>query len=170
DVEAARVEVILVGAIGRALAVHVILVDLQLRLALDLARGLGGRVHDPVAGLIPDHQVIGAGDLRRGIFRVGVVHVETRTRRGDDVGDAHRVRVIAGGRAGTVAAQVEATGVAQRGLRVIVPAGPAVHALSGDLCVGNDRLRARVHRACFRGVDGDDAELRLGAEHVAGGL
>src|SRR5699024_11618066 len=78
--------------------------------------------------------------------------------------------VVARSRAGTVAAQVEATSVSQRGLGVIVPASPAVDSLPGYLRVGDDRLSARVHGAGLRGVDGDDAELGLGAEHVAGGL
>ena len=69
-------EVVLVGAVGVALAVGVVLVDRdRLARGQDVARVLDGLGQDALAGLVEAHQLQGVGALGRGVLGVGVVDV-----------------------------------------------------------------------------------------------
>ncbi len=116
-------QVVLVGAVGGALVVGVVLVQVD-RLPVRQFQGAGRRGrHDPLAGLVPEHGVARVGDLGRAVLGVGVVHVEPGAVGEDDVGEAD---VLVGQLAGVrdVAREVEAPGVAQWILLLEVPAGP----------------------------------------------
>src|SRR5690606_10512673 len=56
-------EVILVAAVGRALVVDVVLVQLDRRRARHAARPPGRRGHDALAGLVPHHRITRRGHL-----------------------------------------------------------------------------------------------------------
>ena len=106
-------QVVLVRPVGGALAVDVVLVELQFRGARHAGDMPGGGLHHTLAGLVPDHRVERVGALGRGVFRVRVVDVEPRPVGQDHVGRADLVGVDHRRRPGR-AAQVEAAGVPQR--------------------------------------------------------
>ena len=110
---AAGHQVVLVRAVARALAVDVVLVQLQARLAGHGGRVHGGLLHHPLARLVPDHGVAGVGDLGRGVLGVRVVDVEAGAVGEDDVGRAE-VLDLGIGRRHARRAQVEPARVAQR--------------------------------------------------------
>ncbi len=138
--------------VGRALAVDVVLVQLQFRGAGHAGDVPRGGLHHPLAGLVPDHGVQRVGALGCGVLRVRVVDVEPRPVGQDHVGRADLVGVDHRRRAGR-AAQVETAGVAQRRFHLVVPAG-ALGALDTGgggigqhrLSRGEDRVGGRVRR------------------------
>ena len=118
-------QVVLVGAVGRALVVGVVLVERGSARRPGTWRGQpGGVEHDPLARLVPAHDVERGGHLGRGVLRVRVVDVEPGAVGEDDVGQAE---VLVGelARVGDLPRQVEAAGVAQRRLLLEVPARAA---------------------------------------------
>ena len=170
EVGVARVQVVLVAAVGAALAVDVIFVELQWRARLvlgqhgdlllpQLAYAGGGVVEDDVAGSVVDHGVKSVRAFRAGILRVPVVDVVARAVGGNHVG--HPDRVCVHNRHAAVALQVEAAGVFQRGFFRIVPAGAG---LGAQCRVGNHRVRGGDQRADLRVVRAGDAVLRLGSQ------
>ena len=138
-------QIVLVRPVGRALAVDVVLVQLQFgrpRHAGDVPRG---GLHHPLAGLVPDHRVQRVGALGRRVLRVGVVDVEPRAVGQDHVGRADLVGVH-DRRRSRRAAQVEAARVAQRRFHLVVPPGAlgALNTRGGG--VGQHRLRRSQDR------------------------
>ena len=112
-----RHEVVLVGAVGRALAVGVVLVDQDATAVGQRARGAcGGVLEDPLPRLVPDHQVAGVGALRRRVLRMGVVDVEPGAVGQDGVGQPE---FVVGRR--FVRVDLVPAGVAQRVLVGVVP-------------------------------------------------
>jgi hypothetical protein len=81
-------EVVLVGAVAGALAVHVVLVQLHARGAGDGGGAHRGLLHHPLPRLVPDDDVARGEDLGRGELGVGVVDVEPGAVGEDDVGGA----------------------------------------------------------------------------------
>ena len=157
-------QVVLVGAVGGALVVGVVLVQHDRRGTRDRTGALGGIEHDLLARLVPAHDVEGGGHLGRGVLRVRVVDVEPGPVGEDDVGQAHvlvgELRGI-----GDAARHVETPGVAQRRLLLEVPARAA--RLDRGRGVGVDHLRRRHHRVGHGLTDHRDAVLDLGAHHPA---
>ena len=160
----ARHQIVLVRPVGRALAVHVVLVELQLRGAGHAGDVAGGGLHHPLTGLVPDHRVQRVGALGRGVLRVGVVDVEPgavgqdHVRRADLVGVDHRRR--AGG-----SAQVEAAGVPQRRLHLVVPPGALCPLDTSGGRVRQHRLRRRQDRIRGRIGRRGNAVLDLGPDN-----
>ncbi len=155
-------EVVLVRAVGGALVVGVVLVEVDRLGPGDGGRPLGGLRHDPLARLVPEHRVARVGDLGRAVLGVGVVDVEPGAVGQDDVGQAD---VLVGQLAGVggLAGEVEASRVTQRVLLLEVPAGAArpVHRRR----VGVDDL-GRGEHGIGVGVAGDgDPVLRLDAHY-----
>ncbi len=147
-------------AVGRALAVDVVLVQLQLggtRHAGDVPRG---GLHHPLAGLVPDHRVQRVGALGRGVLRVRVVDVEPRAVGQDHVGRADLVGVDHRRRPRR-AAQVETAGVAQRRFHLVVPAGALGALNAGGGGIGQHRLRRGQDRVGGRVGRRRDAVLDL---------
>ncbi len=144
-------QVVLVRTVGLALAVGVVLVQLDRQRARHLGRPPGGLHHDPLAGLVPQHDVPRAGYLGRGVLGVRVVDVEPGPVGQHHVGHAGvlvGVAVVEGaGRR-----EVETTGVAQRGLLLEVPPGPAPGRCTGrrpgvhDLAGQRGRVRPGLTR------------------------
>ena len=157
-------QVVLVRTVGRALAVHVVLVELQLRRPGHAGDVAGGGLHHPLTGLVPDHRVQRVGALGRRILRVGVVDVQPgavgqdHVRRADLVGVHHRRRA---GRP----AQVEAAGVPQRGLHLVVPPGALGPLDARGRRVRQHRLRRRQDRIRGRVGRRGDAVLDLGPDN-----
>ena len=123
-------EVVLVGAVGVALAVGIVLVDDDLLAERQQAAGgLHRPGQDPLPGLVVTHDLQGVGALRGGELRVGVVDVVAGAVGQDGVHkvrlDLRRRRVVAG----------EAPGVAPGGLVFEIPPDLAV------LDVGVDQHR-----------------------------
>jgi hypothetical protein len=111
-------EVVLVGAVGVALGIGVVLVDQDPLLGRGHRLGPGaGEVEDALARAVPDHAVARVRRLRRGILRVRVIDVEARAVRQDQVDEARLLL----GRDVLVLGVLEAPGVAQRTLRLVVP-------------------------------------------------
>ena len=160
EVDVAAHEVVLVCTVGGALAVDVVLVELELRVPPGGRRLDAGTVHDHLAGLVPDHSVPRGVDLGGRVLGVCVVDVEPGPVGEHPVGHAEFARVI---RAGDT--QIEAACIAQRGLRVVAPVrlvgAPGALAV---ICVGLDHLGRGDDRAEHRLPHGDDAELDLGAD------
>ena len=158
-------QVVLVGAVGRALVVGVVLVEQdRRRRRAPGRRPAGGVEHHLLPRLVPPHDVERGGALGRGVLRVRVVDVEPGAVGEDDVGQAH---VLVGelARVGDLPGHVEAAGVAQRRLLLEVPAGAA--GLDGGRGVGVDDLRGGHHRV-GQGLALDrDAVLDLGPHHPA---
>jgi len=163
---AAGHQVVLVGAVARALAVHVVLVKLQARLAGHGGGAHGGLLHHPLPRLVPDDGVARVGDLGCGVLRVRVVDVQARAVGEDDVRGPEvlhiRVRRRHAGRA-----EVETPRVPQWRLDLVVPAGaPRSRDVRGrgvgqyDLCRGQYRVGGGVSR------DGDPV-LHLGTHDPA---
>lgn len=117
-------EVVLMAAVGGALVVGVVLVELDGVGAGDHGGALGGVGHDAFSGFVPDDGVAGVGALGCGVFGVGVVDVEAGAVGEDDVGEAE-VFVGELGGVGDFAGEVEASGVAEGVLLFEVPAGSA---------------------------------------------
>ena len=112
-------QIVLVGAVGVALAVGVVLVDQDPLLRRRHGFGAGARqVQNALARLVPDHAVPGIGRLGRRVLGVGVVHVEARPV-GEDQVDQPRLLLR---RDLLVLHVLEAPGVAQGALRLVVPA------------------------------------------------
>ena len=157
-------QVVLVRTVRGALVVGVVLVEQDRRAVGQLARSPLGVEHDLLPRLVPADDVERCGHLRRGVLRVGVVDVQPRAVGEDDVGQAH---VLVGqlARVGDLTGHVEAARVAQRGLLLEVPAGPA--GSQGGRGVGVDDLRGGHHRVGRRLPDDRDAVLDLGAHHPA---
>ena len=155
-------QVVLVGAVRRALVVGVVLVEQQLRRPRHLPGPDRGVEHDQLAGLVPDHRVQRRGHLGGGVLRVRVVDVEAGAVGEDHVGQPE---VLVGQlrRVGDLPGQVEAAGVAQRVLLLEVPAGPP--GPHGGRGVGVDDLRRGQHRVGQRLPDHGDAVLDLGTHH-----
>ena len=132
---AARHEVVLVRAVGLALAVGVVLVEVDRR----LARARGEQAHrlegDRVAGAVPDDGVARQRDLGRAVLRVGVVDVVARPVGQHDVGERRVLDVGELARVGALPVELPAAGVAQRVLEGVVPAR----------LVGADPLRGGIH-------------------------
>ena len=165
----ARHQVVLVRAVGGALAVHVVLVELQLGRAGHAGDVARGGLHHPLAGLVPDHRVHRVGALGRGVLRVRVVDVEPRAVGQDHVGRADLVGVHHRRRARRPA-QVEPAGVAQRRFHLVVPAGALGPLDPGGGRVRQHRLRRRQDRIRGRVGRRRDAVLDLGPDnplHVA---
>ena len=165
----AGAQVVLVRAVGGALAVDVVLVELDAPGARDGGGALGGVLHDPLARLVPDDGPARGGHLGGGELRVRVVDVEARAVGEDDVRGAEVVEVTGVRRRAGARAQVEPPRVAQRGLHLVVPPGAAgARHLRGrrvgqdDLGGGDDGVRRRVAR------DGDPV-LDLGAHDAPRG-
>ena len=165
----ARHQIVLVRAVGGALAVHVVLVELQLGGAGHARDVPGGGLHHPLACLVPDHRVQRVGALRRGVLRVGVVDVEPRAVGEDHVGRADLVGVHHRRRARRPA-QVEPAGVPQRRLHLVIPAGALGPLDPGGGRVRQHRLRRRQDRIRGRIGRRRNAVLDLGPDnplHVA---
>ena len=117
-------QVVLVGAVGGALAVGVVLVEVHARRPRVESRA-HGLPHHQLAGPVPGHGGARRGDLGRAVLGVGVVDVEPGAVGEDDVGQGRVLESSVswlGWR--LAAAHVEAAGVAQRRLVGVVPAGP----------------------------------------------
>ena len=93
-------QIVLVGAVRGALAVDVVLVELEFGGAGHAGHVPGGGLHDTLAGLVPDDGVHGIGDLGRGVLRVRVIDVEPGAIGEDHVRRAHLVGVDDRRRAG----------------------------------------------------------------------
>src|SRR5439155_14491825 len=114
-------QVVLVGTVGVALGVRVVLVDEDALLRRRDGLGPGaGQVQDTLARLVPEHAIPRIGRLRGGVLRVRVVHVEARPVGQDQVDEARLLL----GRDLLVLHVLEAAGVAQRALRLVVPSDP----------------------------------------------
>ncbi len=151
-------QVVLVRAVGGALVVGVVLVEVDGLGPGQLGGPYGGLGHDPLAGLVPEHGVQRVGDLRGAVLGVCVVDVEPCAVRQDDVGEAD---VLVGQLAavGGLAGEVEAAGVPQRVLLLEVPAGASrpVHRRR----VGVDDLGRGEHGIGVRVTGDGDPVLRL---------
>ena len=106
-------QIVLVRAVGRALAVDVVLVQLQLGRSGDAGDVPGGGLHHPLAGLVPDDRVQRVGDLRCGVLRMRVIDVESGAVGEDHVGRTDLIGVHDRGRS-RGPAQIETSGVPQR--------------------------------------------------------
>ena len=159
-----RHQIVLVRTVRGALAVHVVLVELQLRRPRHAGHVAGGGLHHPLAGLVPDDRVHRVGALGRRILRVGVVDVEPGAVGQDHVGRADLVGVHDRRRARRPA-QVEAAGVAQRRFHLVVPPGALrpLNARGGG--VRQHRLRRRQDRIRGRVGRRGDAVLDLGPDN-----
>ena len=155
-------EVVLVGAVAVPLRVGVVLVD------EDALLGRGGRlrapareVEDPLARPVPDHEVPRVGALRRRVLGVGVVDVEARPVGQDQVDEA---RLLLGGQL-LLLGVLEAPGVAQRALGLVVPAdarGPVGLVGVDEEERGQDRVEVRL-------VPDRDPVLGLDPHHLRDG-
>ncbi len=84
-----RHQVVLVRAVGRALVVGVVLVQVDRGVHPRHRGHPSGRLgHDAFAGLVPADRVEGVRDLGRGVLGVGVVDVEPGAVGQDDIGHA----------------------------------------------------------------------------------
>ena len=155
------------GAVGDALAVGVVLVE------VDPRRHRGepgdGLAHHELAGPVPGDGRARGGHLGRAVLGVGVVDVEPGAVGQHDVGQGGVVDLVGQlARVGLAAAHVEAAGVAQRCLVGVVPAGagrtdaPRGGVRGDDVARGDHRVRRRVPRD-------DDAVLGLDPHHAAHG-
>ncbi len=108
-------EVVLMAAVGDALVVRVVLVQVHRHRARDGQRPPGGLGHDPLPGLVPQHRVARVRHLGGGVLGVGVVDVEARAIGEDDVGEPQVVLVGGSRRIDRgFAGKLEAACVAQR--------------------------------------------------------
>ncbi len=157
---AAPHQVVLVRAVGRALVVGVVLVEVHGRAAGQLRGPAGGVEHHLLTRLVPADDVQRRGHLGRGVLRVRVVDVEPGA-----VGEDHvrQSEVLVGqqARVGDLPRHVEAAGVAQRRLLLEVPARTAGPDRRGR--VGVDDLGRGHHRVRQRLARDRDAVLDLGA-------
>src|SRR5690606_18289370 len=151
------------AAVGGALVVGVVLVELDGVGAGDHGGALGGVDHDAFSGLVPDDGVAGGGALGCGVLGVGVVDVEAGAVGEDDVGEAEVLVGELGG-VGDLAGEVEAAGVAEGVLLLEVPAGPA-GARRRCREVGVDHLGGGHHRVGPWLPGHGDAVLGLDAHH-----
>ena len=158
-------QVVLVGAVGGALAVDVVLVHLDGFGSGQRRRQPGGRLHHPLAGLVEEHPVQRVGHLRRGELRVGVIDVQPGTVGQDHVRRADVVDIGLGG--AEQRAQVVAPGVPQRRFDLVVPPGPARPRCGDGGRIGEDHLGRGDHRV-HSGLSGHrDAVLDLGTHDAA---
>ena len=133
-------QVVLVGAVGRALVVGVVLVEQRSAPRPGSRRRTGTRRASTCSPAL-SHFTTSRGLVHsgRGVLRVRVVDVEPGAVGEDDVGQAEvLVGELAG--VGDLAGHVEPAGVAQRRLLLEVPPGPA--GLQRARGVGVDDLRA----------------------------
>jgi hypothetical protein len=157
-------QVVLVRPVGRALAVDIVLVQLQLggtRHARDVP---GGGLHHPLARLVPDHRVQRVGAFRGGVFGVRVVDVEPRAVGQNHVGGADLVGVDHRRRTGG-AAQVETARVAQRRFDLVIPTGAFGALDTGGGGVGQHGLRRSQDRVGGRVRRRRDAVFDLRADN-----
>ncbi len=158
-------QVVLVGAVGRALVVGVVLVQHERVLPgdVDCSRR---RDDDCSPALSHTHDVARVGALGCRVLRVGVVDVQPGAVGQDQVGEAD---VLVGqlARVGDRAAEVEAARVAQRALLLEVP--PGASRARAQRGIGVDELRRREHRVGRRRAEHRDAELSLGAHDAPNG-
>ena len=162
----ARHQVVLVGSVGDALAVGVVLVEVDSR----RHRGQPGHglAHDELAGAVPGDGRPRGGDLGRAVLGVGVVDVEAGAVGEHDVGQRGVLDVGELARVGGTPAHVEPAGVAQRRLVGVVPAGPRRPDAAGG-GVGRDDVARGDHRVRRRVAGHDDAVLGLDPHHTAHG-
>ena len=154
-------QVVLVRAVRGALAVGVVLVQLDRLGAGHAGRAAGRLGHHLLPRLVPQHDVARVGHLGRRVLRVRVVDVEPGAVGQDDVGHPGvLVEVVVVQRLRR--REVEAAGVAQRRLLLEVPPRPARRRRLGHR-PGVDDL-ARQRRRVRRRLPGHrDAVLDLGA-------
>ncbi len=114
-------QVVLVRAVRRPLAVGVVLVDVERRHPGRVGQPADRGQHDPLPRLVPPHDVPRRRDLRRGVLRVGVVDVQPGAVGQDHVGEGRVLGVGQLAGVGQVAVDLEPSGVAQRGLVLVVP-------------------------------------------------
>ena len=151
-------QVVLVAAVGVALAVGVVLVDDDLLAGGENApRGLHGTGQNPLARFVVTGQLEGTGALRGGELRVGVVHVVA-----GPVGE-HGVDQMGLHLGGRGVLPGEAPGVASRRLVLEVPAHLAV------FHVGIDQHRRGDHRIPVCAAAKGDAVLGFDPEHLGQG-
>ena len=86
-------QVVLVRPVRRALAVDVVLVELQSGRPGNARRVPGRSLHHPLTRLVPDDGIERVGDLGGRVLGMRVIDVETRTVGEDHVGRTHLVRV-----------------------------------------------------------------------------
>ena len=73
-------QVVLVGAVGLTLRVGVVLVQLHLRQILPVVTQLHQRlIRQRVTGSVIEHRIGGGQNLRRGILRMRMIHIQART-------------------------------------------------------------------------------------------
>ena len=162
----ARHEVVLVGAVGHALAVGVVLVEVDA--GRDGREAGHGLAHDELAGPVPDDGVARVGHLGRAVLGVGVVDVEPGAVGEDDVGQGRVLDVGELARVRHPPAHVEAAGVAQGRLVGVVPAGAGrTDAARGG--VGGDDVARGDHRVGAGVTGDDDPVLGLDPHHAAHG-
>ena len=153
-------QVVLVGAVGVALAVGVVLVDRERRGRRHLLRHhLERALEDPLPRLVVDHERARRQALGRGVLGMGVIDVVASSVGEDHVREPEiLVGDLPGGRG------LEPAGVTQRRFVLVVPADPPQAA-----GVGRDQQRRRKHRVEVRLADRGDAVLRLGSDDLRDG-
>ena len=161
-----RHQVVLVGAVGDALAVGVVLVEVDSRRHGGQPRH--GLAHDELAGPVPGDGGTWGGDLGRAVLGVGVVDVEPGAVGEHDVGQRRVLDVGELAGVGRATTHVETARVAQRRLVGVVPAGTGgPDAARGG--VGRDDVAGGDHRVRRRVAGHDDAVLGLDPHHPAHG-
>src|SRR5262249_2534362 len=114
--------------------------------------------------LVPDDRGPRVGAFRRGVLRVGVVHVQPGAVGEDDVGQPEvLVGELAG--VGRLPGEVEAAGVAEGVLLLEIPPGPPGPG-RGRRLVGVHDLGGRDHGIGTRLAGHRDAVLGLGPHHA----
>ena len=163
-------EVVLVGAVGLALAVGVVLVEVDRRLAGARGEQSHRLERDGVTGAVPGDGVARQGHLGRAVLGVGVVDVVAGAVGEHDVGERRVLDVGELARVGGLPVELPAAGVAQRVLERVVPArlvgadplGGGIHA--DDLAREEHRVGHRVagHRDAVLGLEPHDPPHRHG--------
>ena len=132
-------EVVLVGAVGGALAVDIVLVQLEFGCAGHARDMPGGGLHHTLTGFVPDDRIHRIGDLGSGVLGMGVIDVEPGAVGQDHVGCADFVRVDHRHRP-RYPAQIKPTRVAQRRFHLVIPPGALGPRDPGRRSVGEHRL------------------------------
>ena len=159
-------QVVLVRAVGRALAVGVVLVEVHPRQPGSVLEAADRLEHDQLARAVPGHRGPRVGDLGRRVLRVRVVDVEPRAVGQHDVGQRRVLDVGQLARVGQGPADLEPPGVPQRRLVGVVPRRPArPHSVGTRIRV--DDVSAEDHRVRRRVTRNGDAVLRLDAHDAA---
>src|SRR5699024_8227263 len=154
-------QVVLVGTVGGALAVDVVLVELEFGVVVRGRRFPPGPVHHHLPRLVPDHRVERRIDLGGRVLGVGVVDVEPGPVGQDAIGHPEFPRIVAPG-----GPEIEAAGVAERRLGPVAPPdlAPSAGLLAG-IGVRLDHLRRGDDGAQQWLAHGHDAELDLRADY-----